>query len=258
MKRLSSVAPAPDFRHLIAMTDERGTFEHALFDQPRIEHGYCTDDMARVLVVTIREPDPTSSVDHLVQHSLRFLFSAQSPDGMCHNRLSPLGHWDDSPGLDDCWGRSLWGLGTAASQCDSDRVRAAATAYLERAAAQRSPWPRAMSFAGLGAAELLRTDPDNKAAQALLADAADLLLALGKGKKAGWLWPEPRLTYANAVLPEAMLAAGTVLERPRLVERGLELLEWLLVHQSRAGHLSGPAVGWCRPGQRAGRPGSGV
>lgn len=40
--------PEPDFRHLLHMTDERATFEHALFREPRPEHGYCTDDMARV------------------------------------------------------------------------------------------------------------------------------------------------------------------------------------------------------------------
>ncbi len=50
-------APEPNFGHLISMTDERGTFEHALFSEPRPEHGYCTDDMARVLVVATREPE---------------------------------------------------------------------------------------------------------------------------------------------------------------------------------------------------------
>ncbi len=46
--RSSRETPAPDFGHLIAMTDERGTFEHALLAQPRVDHGYCSDDMARV------------------------------------------------------------------------------------------------------------------------------------------------------------------------------------------------------------------
>ena len=51
-------ASEPDFGHLIHMTDERGTFEHALFSEPRPEHGYCSDDMARVLVVAAREARP--------------------------------------------------------------------------------------------------------------------------------------------------------------------------------------------------------
>ena len=49
---------APVFDHLLRMTDHRGTFEHACLTEPRREHGYCTDDMARVLVVATREPDP--------------------------------------------------------------------------------------------------------------------------------------------------------------------------------------------------------
>ena len=48
----------PKFDHLLRLTDRRGTFEHARFAEPRPEHGYCTDDMARVLVVATREPDP--------------------------------------------------------------------------------------------------------------------------------------------------------------------------------------------------------
>ena len=54
--------PAPDFGHLYSMTDERGTFEHALFSEPRPEHGYCTDDMARVLVVATREGSNASAM----------------------------------------------------------------------------------------------------------------------------------------------------------------------------------------------------
>ena len=67
------VAPEPDYGHLMAMTDERGTFEHALFSEPRPEHGYCTDDMARVLVVATRERDQVVAMRDLAMLSLRFL-----------------------------------------------------------------------------------------------------------------------------------------------------------------------------------------
>ena len=58
-----------------------------------------------------------------------------------------------------------------------------------------------------------------------------------------WPWPEPRLAYANAVLPEAMIAAGTVLDRPALQRQGLDLLAWLLDHETVDGHLSVTPVG---------------
>ena len=84
-------APEPNFDHLISMTDERGTFEHALFSKPRPEHGYCTDDMARVLVVTTREPDPGPDVRDLAQLSMRFLLGALDAQGKCRNRLDRHG-----------------------------------------------------------------------------------------------------------------------------------------------------------------------
>ena len=44
-----------------------------------------------------------------------------------------------------------------------------------------------------------------------------------------------------------MIAAGSVLERPVLVEHGLELLEWLLDRETRQGHLSVTPVGGSGP-----------
>jgi hypothetical protein len=78
--------------------------------------------------------------------------------------------------------------------------------------------------------------------RALLVDAADSMTRVRW--HAGWPWPERRLTYANATLPEAMIAAGSALDRPVLLKRGLDLLEWLLDRESSQGHLSvSPASG---------------
>jgi hypothetical protein len=43
---MTAPTPVPNFDHLLRMTDQRGTFEHACLSEPRPEHGYCTDDMA--------------------------------------------------------------------------------------------------------------------------------------------------------------------------------------------------------------------
>jgi hypothetical protein len=218
------------------MTDERGTFEHAQFNVPRPERGYCTDDMARLLVVATREPRPTPAVRRLTEISLRFLSDAQGFDGDYRNRMNCSGRWDDRPTLEDCWGRSLWGLGTAAAHSGTEWVRQSAISQFERAATQRSPWLRPMAFAALGAAELLAARPNHRAARALLTDAADRMPQVGD--EPDWPWPEARLAYANAVLPEAMIAAGAGLGRPSLLKQGLELLAWLLDHETRDGHLS--------------------
>jgi hypothetical protein len=244
-------APQPNYSHLIAMTDQRGTFEHALFSTPRPEHGYCTDDMARVLVVATRERDDVVPKRDLARLSLRFLQQALDPKGKCRNRMNRAGVWEDQPALDDCWGRSIWGLGTAAARTDDDQIRELSLHELDRAMRQRSPWPRAMAFAALGAAEMLHVRPDDMLARSLLSDAADSMM--GPSQHAGWPWPERRLTYANATLPEAMIAAGATLERPVVLRRGFDLLEWLLERETRDGHLSVTPVGGSGPEDR--RPG---
>ncbi len=236
----------PRFDHLFEMTDDRGTFEHARYSKPRRGLGYCTDDMARVMVVAAREPFPAQAVRDLSRISLRFLVDAQGADGSYRNRLSRRGHWEDRPALEDCWGRSIWGLGTAAS-CSEDRwLCEVATAELASAVRRRSRYPRAMAFAALGAAELLLVQPDHLGAHALLADAADGMAP--PQANAAWPWPEARLRYANAVLPEAMILAGAVLDRPRLLQHGLDLLAWLLDHETVDGHLSVTPVGGSGPG----------
>lgn len=239
-------APLPRFGHLDRMTDENGTFEHADHTVPRREHGYCTDDMARVLVVTSREPDPDSVVSRLTRTALRFLVEAQDGHGASCNRMDDQGRWRDAAGVGDCWGRSLWGLGTAAARSQDATVRKTALAHFERGTEQRSPWPRAMAFAALGAAEVVATRPGHIRARGLLAAAADALGA--RRPDPTWPWPEPRLSYANAVLPDAMIATGVALGRRGLRDDGLALLTWLLDHETTDGHLSVTPVGGGGPG----------
>ena len=239
---MTATTPEPRFDHLLRMTDHRGTFEHACFAEPRPEHGYCTDDMARVLVVATREPNSGGEVNGLARVAMQFLNDAQSYAGTCRNRMDSKGRWKDEPSLGDWWGRCIWGLGAAAAHSDVGLVRRLAVVQFERAAKVRSPWPRAMAFAALGAAELLSVDPGHGVARALLNDYADTV-AKPNGD-AAWPWPEPRLTYANAVLPEAMIAAGVALDDSTLLQQGLNLLGWLVEYETADGHLSPtPAAG---------------
>ena len=233
--------PGPRFDHLLRMTDSRGTFAHACLDQPRPENGYCTDDMARVLVVATREPGASGAVHGLAGLAVRFLNEAQALSGACRNRMDSSGRWTDEPALEDSWGRCLWGLGTAAAHSDVAAVRTMAVIQFERAAQQRSASPRTMAFAALGAAELLTVNPEHAAARALITDYAAGLPA-PNGNPA-WPWPEPRLSYANAVLPEAMIATGVALDDPELWNRGLDLLAWLVDRETVDGHLSPTPVG---------------
>jgi hypothetical protein len=238
--------PAPSFAHLTAMSGDAGLFEHARLDRPRREHGCCTDDVARLLVVACREPRPTGEVAQLARASMRFLAEAQGTGGHVHNRRRADGRWLDRRCVEDCWGRSLWAFGTAARTAPEGWIQQAAASAFTRGSQLRSPSPRAMAFAALGAAEVLAADPHHIGARMLLADAA---ATIGPAlADPGWPWPEPRLAYANAVLPEVLIAAGSLLERPALLADGLTLLRWLLARETRDGCYSPTPVGGSGPG----------
>ena len=203
------------WRHVLTMTDTVGIVEHADLAVPRLEHGYCTDDVARLLIAIVREPAPGRELDELARTCLRFLVEAQGVTGRVRNRRDAKGRWHGRRGVEDCWGRSAWAFGSAARLAPEEWMRGSATSYFEHAAGQRSPHRRAMAFAALGAAELLAVQPRHSRALRLLADAVVTIGAVSADRD--WPWPEDRLSYANAALPEALIAAGSLLDRPEVL-----------------------------------------
>ncbi len=237
------------FDHLLSMSNRIGTFEHAKYTEPRRSHGYCTDDMARVLIVTTREPQPSRQVRQLGDTAFRFVADAQDGDGQVRNRRTARGRWQGEHGVEDCWGRTVWAFGTAARRAPEEWMRQSALAHFEHGVGPRSPWRRSMAFAALGAAEVLAVEPRHHRAREML---LDTVTTIGPpATDIDWPWPEPRLSYADAVLPEALIAAGDLLARPDIVEDGLSLLRWLLHRETTDGHLSPTAVGGAGPADRA-------
>jgi hypothetical protein len=239
--------PAPPFRHLLRLTDHVGLLEHAEGIVPQHQHGYCVDDVARGLVVVCREPSPAPELVTLARRYFYFLARAQAPDGRFRNRLSYDRRWTDEPGTEDCWGRALWGLGTAAARPHTLEIRDESLTRFGQSAQVRSPWPHAMAFAALGAAEVLETWPDHPGALGLLAGATAVI---GEPPaNATWPWPAVRLSYANAAMAEAVIVAGWRLGNDRVLQSGLRMLEWLLAGETRHGHLSVVPVGGWGPGE---------
>lgn len=234
----------PNFTHLLDLRGPHGVFEHARFSVPRIEHGYCTDDVARVALVLARQ-NPTSmsfELTDLLWSSLRFMEIAQSASGEFANRRLATGAWEETASNNDWWGRAMWALGTIYARSDDPGLRERARRTFERGASVRSPWSRSMAFAVVGASEFLRATPDDPVARSLLDDGVAVLDR--ENVSAQWRWPEERLTYANAILPEALIAAGSFTGDDRVVERGLDQLQWLLDTETPEGHLSvTPSVG---------------
>lgn len=201
--------------HLRWLMGPYGLFEHAKFRQPRLGHGYTTDDNGRAIIVASARPE----AGDITQAALRFVVAGYTPDGW-HNRMSAAGVWRDRVGSEDAHGRAVWGLGVAAGRGLLDDDEPALTALRGW---HRRPLTalRATAYAMLGATAAL-AGPVPAAGERLVESYQPPL-----PRKGTWPWPEERLTYDNARIPEAMIATGSARGEVALIERGLVLLDWL-------------------------------
>ncbi|GAA1964639.1 hypothetical protein GCM10009776_29360 [Microbacterium deminutum] len=105
-----------------------------------------------------------------------------------------------------------------------------------------------MVFATLGAADVLSGNSKDLSARALVFDG---ISSIAIPMDDHWQWPEQRLRYANAALPEALLAGGTAVDNPGIVGRGLAMLRFLLDVETNRGHLSVTGTDGRGPAQRS-------
>lgn len=252
--RRSIDAPVPvlPLSHLLYLSDARGVFEHAQEAEPRAEHGYCLDDVARALSFVIREAawatEPTPQLTGLIDTYLSFLERAITEGGGAHNRRNAQGQWTDAAGGGDWWGRAVGALGATAHLAKDPKTVARAARVFVRAAAWETQDLRAQLFAAVGASDALAAD------FAELAGPSTRLIRRARAMvpptvDESWPWPERRLRYANGVVPEALIAGGRALHDGRMLDRGLTLLRFLLDTYTETGHLSlTGSAGW-QPGE---------
>ena len=235
--------------YLRALTDDVGIIQHAAFGIPDRAHGYCTDDAGRAMAVALRatrvlprDPALQEQTRTLTRTYLAFLLHAQRPDGSFHNFMGFDRRFLDDGGGEDTTGRALWGLGAAAAWAPSEPMRALARQLTERAMNVELTHPRAMAYAVVGLHRYLTAYPGADAARTRLATHADNLVARFEAHKGDdWRWFADRLTYANALLPHALLLAAETLGDERLRTVGLDALTFLSDVSFREGYYD--AVG---------------
>jgi hypothetical protein len=95
----------------------------------------------------------------------------------------------------------------------------------------------------------------DEAGHALVRLATRLRVAFGPTANAvDWPWPEPVLTYENALLPQALIVAGGRLGDVELGRTGLRVLDWLIEVQTTGDGRFSPIGNrgfWRRGGPRA-------
>ncbi len=242
--------PRPTLAPLRARLDLFGIVEHARGNEPTADFGHCTDDAGRALALAVQlDADPDA---HFVAAAcLRQLDRTLQPDGHFVTRIDAHGQPTDDPASDDSTARALWGLALASTDTQHAAQSRAASWILGRAAPFESSHPRAAAHAVLAGAALLASDPLSPAGRHLVD--ANFARIPRSPTSADWPWPEPRLSYGNALLVEASIAAGQLMADEEVLVDAIELLEWLIdLEWHPGGHFSFTPVAGRGPGDGAG------
>jgi len=223
----------PELRldHLRMMTDDTGLLQHATYTVPNYDEGYTTDDNARALALSVLL-EQSGDATLLGTRYLAFLWHAFDPETRrFRNVMAYDRRWLDTIGSDDAHGRALWALGLVLGRSEQDGFRGLANRLFDQAlpAICELTSPRAWATAILGIHAYLHRYTGDRNARQIEVELADrLLLLYTRTAQAEWQWFEDVLSYGNATLPQALLAAGADLERADLSEAGLATLKWLV------------------------------
>ncbi len=226
------------FDHLLRMSDSTGVFQHAIHSVPWFDHGYCTDDNARALLLTVLLElleETTPELAALQTAAAAFLQHAFNPaSGRFRNFMSFDRRWLEEEGSEDSHGRALWALGALVGRTQRDGLRHWAADLFEQAlpVLEHFTSPRAWAFAVLGLHEYLRILHGDLLANRWRYQLAGRLQQLFEQNRSGdWPWLEDIVSYDNARIPHALILTGYWGERHDMLQTGLTALRWLQENQ---------------------------
>ena len=252
--------PEIDLFHLKSMTDDTGILQHARYNVPNLNHGYCTDDNARALIAlciyySLRKD---KTILPILKKYLAFLHFAFNPkNNRFRNFLSYDRRWLEDSGSEDSHARAMWALGIAVKYAPNSGVRNMAMRLFHDGLIRLETLdsPRSWAFSVVGLDAYLNKYGGDSQVRRLRTELAEKLFHLFKENcREEWPWCEATITYANAKIPHAMVLAGQWIPNPEMFETGTRILEWLLRMQTAEdGHLSvvGNSGWYARGGEKA-------
>lgn len=242
----SLILPEIKLDHLMRMTDSIGIFQHAKHNVPNFAEGYCTDDNSRALILTILLEN-LGTINSLILNDLatRYLgfvrYAWDEKAVRFRSFLTFQRKWAEDNFSEDSHGRAVGALGTCIGRSRNEGFSQMAAEIFEYALTPVSSFssPRAWAFALIGAQEYQRRFSGDRSARNNMEVLSTKLMKLyGENSSAEWKWFEPVLSYCNAGIPRALIASGRGLANEKMLECGIESLNWLITMQtSSRGHF---------------------
>ena len=248
------VLPPIKLDHLRVLTDYTGILQHAKFNVPDRNHGYCTDDNARSLLLSVmlqNEVQDVDEVNRLTSIYLSFIDYAYNPvTGKFRNFMNYERQWLDKEGSEDSIGRTAWALGYTAAYTNVCNFYHHSNYLFEKvlASTETLTHPRALSYAALGLSHHAKEHEEPAMIERLEQCTKKLFTLFDRTIDEEWLWFDDKVSYANSRIPHAMIHAGMQLKEEPLIQRGLKVLDWLIEKQFINGIFSPIGNnGWLTP-----------
>ncbi len=208
--------PKINLSHLKNMTTDIGIIQFSKINQPDISTGYTLDDNARALIATCMYFELTGNNKILndIYKYLNFIKYCLQPAGDFLNYVDKDNHFTEqnkTTNLDDANCRAIWALGYLISLkglLPTELISEAELIFKKSILHINSVHStRAMAFAIKGLYYYQKTVKSSENLF-LLKTLANRLVQMYKHESSEkWEWFEDYLTYANSILPEAMLYA---------------------------------------------------
>lgn len=229
--------PVFNLSHLNNLTTKTGIIQFSKINQPDIETGYTLDDNARALVALCKYFKTTGDDSCFlnIQKYLNFIKYCLKPSGQFYNYVDKHLHFTDQNNevnLDDSNGRTIWALGyvTSLTGLLPRNITTEAEMMLKKSLQQIENVysTRAMAFVIKGIYYYHLANHSTEYIH-LAQTFANRLVQMYKHEATGeWEWFEGYLTYANSILPEALLYAWKLTEEPTYKDIAKKTLHFLL------------------------------
>lgn len=229
--------PEINLDHIKKLTTRFGMIQFSNLNQPDPGSGYTLDDNARALVAFCQYFEQSGDPGSLkyIRIYLDFIAFCQQPGGMLLNYVDVREHFTEqnqAVSLADANGRAVWALGYLLSLGPVIPIdmETKALSILQGAliSANRVHSTRAMAFIIKGLCYRLTTKHSARGLS-LVKQLANRLVQMYRHETNGeWNWFESYLTYANSILPEALLCAWQASGDPVYKEIARSSFDFLL------------------------------
>ncbi len=235
--------PKTNYHHLNNLTDYTGILQHASRNIASFKEGYCTDDNARAIILSILSFDRYKEKKYikLLNRYISFMQLQQNEDGTFNNQLSFNKIVLNTQKPDDTFGRSIWALGLLIRFAPTNSLLQTGLDMFMRSKNQIKNLNYARGYANtiFGLYHLIQKFPDQEEHISLLIYLADKLIDCFKQHSTdNWHWFEPVLTYDNGILPASLYLAYEVTENDILLQTAEKSREFLEHKCFIHGHLS--------------------